>query len=323
MKFVITGGAGFIGSHLTDRLLSEGHEVAVLDNLITGNFKNIAQHTSNPSFEYIHHNVSNHIHIIGEVDWVVHFASPASPVDYLELPIETLKVNSLGTHNTLGLACAKQAKYFLASTSEVYGDPEVHPQKEDYWGNVNPVGPRGVYDESKRFAEALTMAYHHKHGLDTRIIRIFNCFGPRLRLDDGRVVSNFIGQALTNKPLTVYGDGSQTRSFQYVSDLVEGIVKLMSVTHHDPVNIGNPQEKTVLELARIIKEMTNSKSEIVMKPLPTDDPKRRLPDITKAKTLLGWTPKKEFIEGLKETIEWYRGELNSMGEEKVHAPIRG
>jgi len=323
LKFVITGGAGFIGSHLTDRLLSEGHEVAVLDNLITGNFKNIAQHTSNPSFEYIHHNVSNHIHIIGEVDWVVHFASPASPVDYLELPIETLKVNSLGTHNTLGLACAKQAKYFLASTSEVYGDPEVHPQKEDYWGNVNPVGPRGVYDESKRFAEALTMAYHHKHGLDTRIIRIFNCFGPRLRLDDGRVVSNFIGQALTNKPLTVYGDGSQTRSFQYVSDLVEGIVKLMSVTHHDPVNIGNPQEKTVLELARIIKEMTNSKSEIVMKPLPTDDPKRRLPDITKAKTLLGWTPKKEFIEGLKETIEWYRGELNSMGEEKVHAPIRG
>ena len=322
MKFVITGGAGFIGSHLTDRLLSEGHEVAVLDNLITGSLKNIARHTSNPSFEFIHHNVSNHIHIIGEVDWVVHFASPASPVDYLELPIETLKVNSLGTHNTLGLACAKQAKYFLASTSEVYGDPEVHPQTEDYWGNVNPVGPRGVYDESKRFAEALTMAYHQKHQLDTRIIRIFNCYGPRLRLEDGRVVSNFIGQALTNKPLTVYGDGTQTRSFQYVSDLVDGIVKLMGVTHHDPVNIGNPQEKTVLELARIIKELTNSKSEIVMKPLPTDDPKRRLPDITKAKTLLGWTPKKEFIEGLKETIEWYRGELNSAGEQKVHAPIQ-
>jgi len=323
LKFVITGGAGFIGSHLTDRLLSEGHEVAVLDNLITGNFKNIAQHASNPSFQFIHHNVSNHIHIIGDVDWVVHFASPASPVDYLELPIETLKVNSLGTHNTLGLACAKHAKFFLASTSEVYGDPEVHPQTEDYWGNVNPVGPRGVYDESKRFAEALTMAYHHKHGLDTRIIRIFNCFGPRLRLDDGRVVSNFIGQALTNKPLTVYGDGTQTRSFQYVSDLVEGIVRLMGVTHHDPVNIGNPQEKTVLELAGIIKELTNSKSEIVMKPLPTDDPKRRLPDITKAKNLLGWTPKKEFIEGLKETIEWYRGELNSMGEQKIHAPIPG
>jgi dTDP-glucose 4,6-dehydratase len=323
LKFVITGGAGFIGSHLTDRLLSEGHEVAVLDNLITGNLKNLAAHTANPKFQFIHHNVSNHIHIIGEVDWVVHFASPASPVDYLELPIETLKVNSLGTHNTLGLACAKRAKYFLASTSEVYGDPEVHPQTEDYWGNVNPVGPRGVYDESKRFAEALTMAYHQKHQLDTRIIRIFNCFGPRLRLDDGRVVSNFIGQALTNKPLTIYGDGTQTRSFQYVSDLVEGIVKLMGVTHHDPVNIGNPQEKTVLELARIIKEMTNSKSEIVMKPLPTDDPKRRLPDITKAKTLLGWTPKKEFIEGLKETIEWYRGELNSADEKKLHAPITG
>jgi dTDP-glucose 4,6-dehydratase len=323
LKFVITGGAGFIGSHLTDRLLSEGHEVAVLDNLITGNIKNLDAHTANPKFQFIHHNVSNHIHIIGEVDWVVHFASPASPVDYLELPIETLKVNSLGTHNTLGLACAKHAKYFLASTSEVYGDPEVHPQTEDYWGNVNPVGPRGVYDESKRFAEALTMAYHQKHQLDTRIIRIFNCFGPRLRLDDGRVVSNFIGQALTNKPLTVYGDGTQTRSFQYVSDLVEGIVKLMGVTHHDPVNIGNPQEKTVLELARIIKELTNSKSEIVMKPLPTDDPKRRLPDITKAKTLLGWTPKKEFIEGLKETIEWYKGELNSADEKKLHAPITG
>jgi dTDP-glucose 4,6-dehydratase len=323
LKFVITGGAGFIGSHLTDRLLSEGHEVAVLDNLITGNIMNLDAHTANPKFQFIHHNVSNHIHIIGEVDWVVHFASPASPVDYLELPIETLKVNSLGTHNTLGLACAKHAKYFLASTSEVYGDPEVHPQTEDYWGNVNPVGPRGVYDESKRFAEALTMAYHQKHQLDTRIIRIFNCFGPRLRLDDGRVVSNFIGQALTNKPLTVYGDGTQTRSFQYVSDLVEGIVKLMGVTHHDPVNIGNPQEKTVLELARIIKELTNSKSEIVMKPLPTDDPKRRLPDITKAKTLLGWTPKKEFIEGLKETIEWYKGELNSADEKKLHAPITG
>jgi dTDP-glucose 4,6-dehydratase len=323
LKFVITGGAGFIGSHLTDRLLSEGHEVAVLDNLITGNFKNISRHTSNPSFEFIHHNVSNHIHIIGEVDWVVHFASPASPVDYLELPIETLKVNSLGTHNTLGLACAKRAKFFLASTSEVYGDPEVHPQTESYWGNVNPVGPRGVYDESKRFAEALTMAYHQKHKLDTRIIRIFNCYGPRLRLNDGRVVSNFIGQALTNKPLTVYGDGSQTRSFQYVSDLVDGIVRLMGVTHHDPVNIGNPQEKTVLELANLIKELTSTKSEIVMKPLPTDDPKRRLPDITKARTLLGWTPKKDLVEGLRETINWYREELKSSGSDKAKTLVGG
>jgi dTDP-glucose 4,6-dehydratase len=323
LKFVITGGAGFIGSHLTDRLLSEGHDVAVLDNLITGNFKNIAQHSSNPRFEFIHHNVSNHIHIIGQVDWVVHFASPASPVDYLELPIETLKVNSLGTHNTLGLACAKNAKYFLASTSEIYGDPEQHPQKETYWGNVNPVGPRGVYDESKRFAEALTMAYHHKHNLDTRIIRIFNCFGPRLRLDDGRVVSNFIGQALTGKPLTVYGDGSQTRSFQYVSDLVDGIVGLMSVSHHDPVNLGNPQEKTVLELARLVKELTNSKSEIVMKDLPTDDPKRRLPDISKAKSLFGWTPQKDLVEGLRETIEWYREELKSLGKDKIETLVGG
>jgi dTDP-glucose 4,6-dehydratase len=282
-----------------------------MDNLITGNFTNLAAHTGNQKFEFIHHNVCNHIHMIGDLDWVVHFASPASPIDYLQLSIETLKVNSLGTHNTLGLALAKGAKYFLASTSEVYGDPEVHPQNESYWGNVNPIGPRGVYDESKRFGEALTMAYHHKHKLDTRIIRIFNCYGPRLRFNDGRVVSNFIGQALKNDALTIYGDGSQTRSFQYVSDLIEGIVRLMGVEFHEPVNLGNPQERTVLELAKLIKELTKSKSEIVFKELPTDDPKRRLPDISRAKSLLDWTPKKDLVEGLNETIAWYRDQLGA------------
>jgi len=311
LRILITGGAGFIGSHLTDRLMDEGHEIVVMDNLITGNYQNIARHQSNVRFEFIHHNVSNHIHIVGPLDWVIHFASPASPVDYLTLPIETLKVNSLGTHNTLGLALAKGAKYFLASTSEVYGDPEIHPQVETYWGNVNPIGPRGVYDESKRFAEAITMAYHHKHKLDTRIIRIFNCYGPRLRLDDGRVVSNFIGQALTGKPITIYGEGQQTRSFQFVSDLVDGIVRLMGVEHHLPVNLGNPQEKTVRELAEIIRELTGSASEITARPLPVDDPRRRLPDISKAKSLLGWTPKKDLVEGLTETIEWYRKELEN------------
>ena len=317
MRLVITGGAGFIGSHLTDRLLSEGHEVAVLDNLITGNFNNIAHHQANPRFQFIHHNVSNHLHIIGEVDWVIHFASPASPIDYLHFPIETLKVNSLGTHNTLGLARAKGAKYLLASTSEVYGDPEVHPQPESYWGHVNPIGPRGVYDESKRFAEAITMAYHHKHGLDSRIARIFNCYGPRLRLNDGRVVSNFIGQALTNKPITIYGDGSQTRSFQYVSDLIEGLARLMSVDHHEPVNLGNPEEKTVIQLAGLIKELTSSTSEIIVKPLPVDDPKRRLPDISKAKKLLDWSPSMDLVEGLKQTIAWYRQQLRIRGDQDV------
>lgn len=317
MKIVITGGAGFIGSHLTDRLLSEGHNVCVLDNLITGNYENIEHQKGHPKFEFIHHNVSNHIHLIGDIDWVIHFASPASPIDYLQLSIETLKVNSLGTHNTLGVARGKKARYLLASTSEVYGDPLVHPQPESYWGNVNPIGPRGVYDESKRFAEALTMAYHHKHGLDTRIVRIFNCYGPRLRFNDGRVVSNFIGQALTNKPLTIYGDGCQTRSFQYVDDLVDGIRRLMEVDHHEPVNIGNPHEFTVGELAKLVKEMTGSKSEIIYKPLPVDDPKRRLPDITKAKSLLGWSPKVDLKAGLEKTIAWYKqqlaGSLNSVG----------
>lgn len=309
MKYVITGGAGFIGSHLADRLLANNNHVVIIDNLITGNFANIAHHQNNPNFEFIHHNVSNHIHVINDIDWVVHFASPASPVDYLQLPIETLKVNSLGTHNTLGLARAKNAKYLLASTSEVYGDPEIHPQPESYWGHVNPIGPRGVYDESKRFAEALTMAYHKKHSLDTRIVRIFNCYGPRLRINDGRVISNFIHQALNNKPLTIYGDGSQTRSFQYISDLIEGITRLMDADYHEPVNIGNPQEKTILEIAKIIKELTVSQSEIVMKPLPVDDPKRRLPDISRAQKLLDWSPQKNLIEGLTETVAWFRERL--------------
>lgn len=309
MRVLVTGGAGFIGSHFTDRLLEEGHHVMVMDNFITGNFANIEGHKGNPRFEFIHHNVSNHIHLIGDIDWVIHFASPASPIDYLQLPIETLKVNSLGTHNTLGLALAKNAKYLLASTSEVYGDPLVHPQPEEYWGNVNPIGPRGVYDEAKRFAEAITMAYHNKHKLDTRIVRIFNCYGPRLRPDDGRVVSSFIKQALTNQPLTAYGDGKQTRSFQYVSDLVDGIRRLMDVEYHEPVNIGNPDEKTVMELAEIIKELTGSKSPIEFKDLPKDDPQRRLPDITKAKKLLGWTPKIDLKTGLTKTIDWYRALL--------------
>jgi dTDP-glucose 4,6-dehydratase len=284
-----------------------------MDNLLTGNFSNIAGHQSNPRFEFIHHNVSNHIHLIGEIDWVIHFASPASPIDYLNLPIETLKVNSLGTHNTLGLALAKKAKYFLASTSEVYGDPLMHPQPETYWGNVNPIGPRGVYDEAKRFAEAITMAYHHKHALDTRIVRIFNCYGPRLRPDDGRVVSSFIKQALSGQPLTVYGAGQQTRSFQYVSDLVDGIRKLMDVDYHQPVNIGNPEEKTVLELASMIKDLTGANCEIKYEPLPEDDPKRRLPDITVAKRELGWYPKVDLKTGLTQTIDWYRSEFSKAG----------
>jgi dTDP-glucose 4,6-dehydratase len=306
LRVAITGGAGFIGSHLVDRMLADGHKVICVDNLITGSLKNIDHHKNDPNFDFVNHNVSNTINIPGSLDWVIHLASPASPIDYLDLPIETLKVNSLGTHNTLGMAMSKGAKFFLASTSEVYGDPLEHPQKESYWGNVNPIGPRAVYDEAKRFAEALTMAYHTKHGVDTRIIRIFNCYGPRLRPNDGRVVSNFIDQALTGKPLTIYGDGSQTRSFQYVSDLVEGIVRLLGVTFHEPVNLGNPSERTVLDLASLVKELTGSKSEIEFKSLPQDDPKRRLPDISRAKQLLDWTPNKDIHEGLNATIKWYR-----------------
>jgi len=306
MRILITGGAGFIGSHMADRLIAEGHRVVAMHNLVTGDVANIAHHLSNPNFEFIHHDVSNHIHVTGDLDWVLHFASPASPIDYLQLPIQTLKVGALGTHNALGLAKAKGAKFFLTSTSEVYGDPLVHPQPEEYWGNVNPIGPRGVYDEAKRFAESLTMAYHREHGIDVRIIRIFNTFGPRNRINDGRVVPTFINQALRGEPLTVFGEGQQTRSFQYVDDLIEGIRRLMDAQFNQPVNIGNPNEMTILEFARLILRLTGNQSEIVYRPLPQDDPKTRKPDITRAKNALGWEPRVAVEDGLKRTIEWYR-----------------
>jgi dTDP-glucose 4,6-dehydratase len=306
MRILITGGAGFIGSHLVDRFLSEGHQVVAMDNLITGDLANIAHHRSNPHFEFIYHNVSQHIHVTGPLDWVLHFASPASPVDYLQYPIPTLKVGALGTHNALGLAKAKGAKFMLASTSEVYGDPLVHPQPEDYWGNVNPIGPRGVYDESKRYAEAITMAYHRAHGVDVRIVRIFNCFGPRNRINDGRVVPTFINQALRGEALTVFGEGEQTRSFQYIDDLVEGVCRLMEVPFNLPVNIGNPTEMTILDLAKLILRLTGSRSKIEHRPLPEDDPKTRQPDISRAKEVLGWEPRVPLEEGLQRTIEWYR-----------------
>ncbi len=305
MRVLVTGGAGFIGSHICDDLLARGWDVVCMDNLLTGSLTNVA-HIREPRFTFVKHDVTNFIEVEGPLDYVLHFASPASPIDYLELPIQTLKVGSLGTHRALGLAKAKRAKFLLASTSEVYGDPLVHPQREDYWGNVNPVGPRGVYDEAKRFAEAITMAYHRFHGLDTRIVRIFNTYGSRMRLTDGRAVPTFIRQALAGEPLTVYGDGSQTRSFIYVSDLVEGIWRLMNAAFNNPVNLGNPREMTLLELAKQVLRLSGARSEIVFRPLPTDDPKVRQPDISRARELLGWEPRVELDEGLRQTIEWYR-----------------
>ena len=304
---VVTGGAGFLGSHLTDRLLAEGHRVIAIDNLVTGNVANIGHLAGNENYHFIRHNVSNFIFLPEQkIDFVFHFASPASPIDYLELPIPTLKVGALGTHNTLGLAKDKKATFILASTSECYGDPLVHPQKEDYWGNVNPIGPRGVYDEAKRFAEAMTMAYHRYHDVDTKIVRIFNTYGPRMRLHDGRVVPAFISEALTGKPLTIFGDGSQTRSFCYVSDLIDGIFRLAMSDFHEPVNIGNPREMTIKQFADEIIRITGAKSGIEYRPLPEDDPKVRQPDITRAKKILGWQPQIDFDEGIRETIEYFR-----------------
>lgn len=303
---VVTGGAGFLGSHLVDLLLAKGHRVIVLDNLVTGTIANLEHHAGNSAFRFIKQDVTEYLFIDGPVDYVWHFASPASPVDYLELPIQTLKVGSLGTHKALGLAKHKGARFLLASTSEVYGDPEEHPQTESYWGRVNPVGPRGCYDEAKRFAEALTMAYHNYHGLETRIARIFNTYGPRMRLHDGRVVPNFIFQALRSKPLTIYGDGRQTRSLCYCSDLIEGVYRLMMRGDHLPVNLGNPHELSILEIARAIIDATGSKSRIVFRPLPKDDPKKRRPDITRARKLLHWEPAVDLATGLRQTIDWFK-----------------
>ncbi len=305
-RVVITGGAGFLGSHLADALVARGDDVVAIDNLITGNRANLEHLFRAPGFTFVEHDVSNYVWVPDDVDAVLHFASPASPVDYLEMPIQTLKVGSLGTHNTLGLAKAKNAAYFLASTSEVYGEPHVHPQTEDYWGNVNPVGPRGVYDEAKRFSEAMTMAYQRYHGLDTRIVRIFNTFGPRMRPDDGRVVSNFIVQALKREPLTIYGDGSQTRSFCFVDDEVRGLIALLDSDENNPVNIGNPNEFTILELAEIVLEVTGSSSAIERHPLPTDDPTQRKPDITRAREILGWEPQIQLREGVERTVDYFR-----------------
>ena len=303
---LVTGAAGFLGSHLCDRFIADGHEVVGLDNFITGHPDNLAHLLTDSRFEFVRHNISTYTYVAGPLDGVLHFASPASPIDYLEHPIPTLKVGALGTHNALGIALAKKARFFLASTSEVYGDPLVHPQPESYWGNVNPIGPRGVYDEAKRFAESITMAYHRFHGLDTRIVRIFNTYGPRMRPHDGRVVSNFIVQAITNQPITIYGDGSQTRSFCYVSDEVEGIYQLFLRGTADPTNIGNPDEFTVRELAEMVIEATGTSSEIVYRPLPQDDPRVRRPDITRARELLGWEPTVPVREGIARTVEYFR-----------------
>ncbi|MBM4398566.1 MAG: SDR family oxidoreductase [Deltaproteobacteria bacterium] len=306
MRVLITGGAGFIGSHLCDRFLADGHQVVCMDNLLTGKLENVEHLFGRDGFTFVKHDVTNYMHVPGPVHAVLHFASPASPVDYLRYPIQTLKVGSLGTHKALGLAKDKGAKFLLASTSECYGDPEVHPQPETYWGNVNPVGPRGVYDEAKRFAEAMTMAYHRHHGLDTRIVRIFNTYGPRMRLGDGRVVPAFLSQVLRGEALAIFGDGSQTRSFCFVSDLVEGIVRLLAADHHDPVNIGNPEEHSILEFARIVQQVFGGGPEIRFEPLPVDDPKVRRPDIGKARELLGWSPVVSLSEGLRRTADYFR-----------------
>jgi dTDP-glucose 4,6-dehydratase len=309
LRAVITGGAGFLGSHLCDYLIERGWDVLSIDNLVTGNEGNVGHLTKHRQFRMVRHDVSQYIEVAGPVDYVLHFASPASPVDYLKLPIQTLKVGALGTHNSLGLAMAKKAKYLLASTSECYGDPQISPQPESYWGHVNPIGPRGVYDEAKRYAEAMVMAYHRFHGVDTHIVRIFNTYGPRMRLNDGRALPNFVYQALTGQPITVYGDGKQTRSFCYVSDLVEGIYRLMNSDEHEPVNIGNPQEITILEFAERIRKLLGSEVPIIFKPLPQDDPKQRCPDISKAKRLLGWQPKMNLEEGLRLTLDFFRQQV--------------
>ena len=310
MRIVITGAAGFIGSHLSETLLDQGHSVVGIDNLLTGDLANIA-HLTGRDFVFVKHDVTNYIHVDGPVDVVFHWASPASPIDYLEWPIPTLKVGALGTHNALGLAKAKGARFVIASTSEVYGDPLEHPQKETYWGNVNPVGPRGVYDEAKRFAEAITMAYHRYHGLDTKIVRIFNTYGPRMRVKDGRAIPNFISQALRNEDVTIFGSGTQTRSFCYVTDLVDGILRLMASKENDPVNIANPHEMSIEQMAHLCIKMTGSKSKVVFKPLPTDDPKVRQPDITRARTLLGWEPKVPLEQGLTSTIDYFRKKMQA------------
>lgn len=308
-RILITGGAGFLGSHLCDRFIREGYHVIAMDNLITGNLRNIEHLFKHPNFEYHHHDVSKFVFVPGELHYILHFASPASPIDYLKMPIQTLKVGSLGTHNLLGLAKQKNARMLIASTSEVYGDPLVHPQNEEYWGHVNPIGPRGVYDEAKRFQEAITMAYHNFHGLETRIVRIFNTYGPRMRLDDGRALPAFMSQALKGEDITVFGDGSQTRSFCYVDDLIEGIYRLLLSDYHLPVNVGNPNEISLKQFAEEIQQLTGTKSQIIYQPLPQDDPKQRQPDITRAKEILQWEPRVDRAEGLKLTLDYFKKEL--------------